>query len=491
MESSDDGPSWTLSLKGGERIVVPANIRNFSSYVFLEQEDWFEAEAGFVRKLVKPGVRCLDIGANLGFYTLLMAKAAGPSGHVWAFEPTPITAGRLRESLSVNGLANATIFEMAVGAENGQAVLKTSASSEFNALTALSAPSEKQRSVAIGRLDDIAREHGIRDVAFVKLDVEGAEIAVLDGAAAFLERDMPLIMVELWHGATPQPEILDAFRGRGWQLFRLAPGLGRLVPLPGDEYDMGSLNIFAASPARTRLLAEAGFLIPQTAAPPAPGEAFTAFAVTFPLGRHLSARLPPETWRQNPSLDVYLRALDHYAVSRDSTAALAQRHGHLQESFRTLRALCRKKGTAARLISLARISRDLGLEFAAGNAIQHLVDLMRQGAPLQLNEPFLALNPRFEQMEPPVEPDAWIMAMVLEFYCCARYPTTYGRAAEFLSALEHIAQLGYGTAELERRRQLCRLFDGQQRAPDISPVLACDRHATLNWAYWAGDLAAR
>ena len=64
-----------LNIKGGFRIVVPADLSAISTYVFLEQEDWFEDEAEFVRRLARPGFRMLDIGANVGFYSLAAAAA--------------------------------------------------------------------------------------------------------------------------------------------------------------------------------------------------------------------------------------------------------------------------------------------------------------------------------------------------------------------------------------------------------------------------------
>ena len=67
-----------VRVKGGGEICVPAS--SMSAYVLLEQEDWFEKEIAFVRRMLRPGMRVIDIGANYGTYTLAMARAVGLEG---------------------------------------------------------------------------------------------------------------------------------------------------------------------------------------------------------------------------------------------------------------------------------------------------------------------------------------------------------------------------------------------------------------------------
>ena len=70
-------PNVTLKLVDGVRIVVPDSLNLITTYVLREQEDWFEDEIKFLRHLIKPGQRVIDIGANYGVYTLAMAKLVG------------------------------------------------------------------------------------------------------------------------------------------------------------------------------------------------------------------------------------------------------------------------------------------------------------------------------------------------------------------------------------------------------------------------------
>jgi tetratricopeptide (TPR) repeat protein len=91
----EDEPSIEVSVRGGIRVCLPDSLESMSTYILLEQEDWFEDEIHFIRKAVTEGMKVIDIGANYGLYTMNMARAAGPSGRVWAFEPAGRTAAFL------------------------------------------------------------------------------------------------------------------------------------------------------------------------------------------------------------------------------------------------------------------------------------------------------------------------------------------------------------------------------------------------------------
>src|SRR5262245_12330239 len=94
--------SIVLNIRGGAKLHVPRDIGQITPYVLLEQDDWFEDEIRFVRALLRPGQKAIDIGANHGVYTLAMANAVGAGGAVWAFEPTPQTADLLSLSLAAH-----------------------------------------------------------------------------------------------------------------------------------------------------------------------------------------------------------------------------------------------------------------------------------------------------------------------------------------------------------------------------------------------------
>lgn len=91
-----------LNVRGGARMSVPEDLDNLTTYILLEQEDWFEDEIRFVRRWLSPGMHAVDIGASLGVYTATMAQAVGRDGRIWAFEPTPQSADLLQRTLSLS-----------------------------------------------------------------------------------------------------------------------------------------------------------------------------------------------------------------------------------------------------------------------------------------------------------------------------------------------------------------------------------------------------
>jgi FkbM family methyltransferase len=199
-------------------------------------ESFEVAERVVLRRVVHEGNTALDIGANQGFFTLLLASLVGPTGRVVAFEPSPREIRRLRLNVRLNRLRNVKMEALALGAAAGQADLFVVAGQETgcNSLRppATADPTERQR-VRIVTLDDYARAAGLGRVDFVKLDVEGAELEVLSGANGMLsEPRRPMILCEVVDLRTapwgyPARRIYDLLVTRGfeWFAFRSEGGI--------------------------------------------------------------------------------------------------------------------------------------------------------------------------------------------------------------------------------------------------------------------------
>lgn len=184
------GDDWSVCrVLGRYRIFVDTKDVGLSTFLLLDGywEMWTtEAMLQFVR----PGMTALDIGANLGYFTMLMADLAGPSGRVLAFEPVPRMAERLRQSVHVNGFAGTThVHELALGDAPGEIDMFVPQLEPKNAHFSPAEGRPGEVRVPIARADQI---EGALDADFIKIDVEGAEEGVWRGLEGILRRGRAL-----------------------------------------------------------------------------------------------------------------------------------------------------------------------------------------------------------------------------------------------------------------------------------------------------------
>lgn len=150
---------------------------------------------------VRPGWVVFDIGANVGFFTVIAARLTGPSGRVIGFEPLSDNAARIRHNARLNGFDHVEVRTDAVGARDGTTPFFLSSNPNWGRIADRGRPSGTVAEIAvpIRSLDGLSREGAIPDPDLIKIDVEGAEEAVLQGAAALLRRARPVLLIEL-HG---------------------------------------------------------------------------------------------------------------------------------------------------------------------------------------------------------------------------------------------------------------------------------------------------
>lgn len=177
---------------------------------------------------IRPGMAVLDIGANVGFFTVLSARLTGPGGYVAAFEPDPVNAAFVRDNAARNDFAHVDIFTAAVSATPGREAFWLADYAGGHALASAGRPPDARERIEVEVLSiDVLRHQGrLPAVGFVKIDVEGAEVDVLRGMEATLHSDRPTLLVEA--DAADQAELTDrrggieAFLGRvGYRCTRL------------------------------------------------------------------------------------------------------------------------------------------------------------------------------------------------------------------------------------------------------------------------------
>jgi len=207
----------------------------FSSHMLMSGywEMWV-TEAMVAR--VRPGMHVVDCGANLGYFTLIMADLVGPGGRVDAFEPNPAIAAKLAKSMELNGfLDRTTVHEAALAQASGEALLHVPPREPKNAYLSPVAARAADSSVAIKtlRLDEI---ESAETIDLIKIDVEGAEENVWTGMQRILDAKRALtVILEFASARYADPKgFIDRILSHGFSL-ELIDYVAGVVPTTCEE----------------------------------------------------------------------------------------------------------------------------------------------------------------------------------------------------------------------------------------------------------------
>jgi FkbM family methyltransferase len=170
-----------------------------------------------IMELVRPGMVCWDVGANVGFYTLLLAKLAGAEGRVYAFEPLPANLELLQRHVEINSYRNVRIFKSALGNFDGAARFDLGPS---NSMGHMAAGGPLQ--VSCSRADTLLAAGEVEAPDVIKIDVEGAEADVLRGACGSMKKH-PVILLAT-HGESPHRACLELLAAFGYKVHALDGG---------------------------------------------------------------------------------------------------------------------------------------------------------------------------------------------------------------------------------------------------------------------------
>jgi FkbM family methyltransferase len=201
-------------------------------------------------KLIGPGMVVVDVGANEGIFTLMAAKLVGGTGAVVAFEPSPRDRDRLVANLSANALTNVRVHPEALGRAAGKALLQVAGAEHpgHNTIGGFAySDTAKAYSVEVDvkTLDDIAAAENLTRLDLLKIDVEGSETAVLQGARESLRRFRPIVVAEAQEASLRQlgssvSELLELLRASDYEVKVFGPS-GVAETLAGDG--LSGLNL--------------------------------------------------------------------------------------------------------------------------------------------------------------------------------------------------------------------------------------------------------
>jgi FkbM family methyltransferase len=209
--------AW-LALRAEEGLVAWETV----GWTCFLRRDWEPHVERYLRATLQRGDAALDVGANLGYFTAVMAQAVGVAGRVWSLEPTPRIADDLAIALEVNGYDHVELLRVAAGDRRGTATInfdpRIAGSSSI-----VAAPSAESRriEVPLETLDGLHDDGLLGLPRLIKLDVEGAELSALGGARALVGAARPEILFEL-NG--------DMSNAAGWTLADLGTLLNEIAP---------------------------------------------------------------------------------------------------------------------------------------------------------------------------------------------------------------------------------------------------------------------
>ena len=172
-----------------------------------------ELSAAF--RLARPGTYAFDVGANVGLFASVMSRAVGPTGRVIAVEPAEKTVGQLQSNLEQNGCGNVDVVRGAASASAGRISMLLSDDPALHSAGGQvidGHPVVGTTSVTACTLDELWLTAGRPEVSLVKIDVEGAELAVLLGGQRMINRCRPALIIEV-NDPIRLPMIAETLRG--------------------------------------------------------------------------------------------------------------------------------------------------------------------------------------------------------------------------------------------------------------------------------------
>lgn len=225
-----------VEAEGHKLFLDPQDMGMARSFLLFKGR-WEETETRLFSSLVKEGMTVVDIGANVGYYTLLAARLVGPRGKVFAFEPNPQNFALLSRNVETNGYRNVALIPRAVSDTSGTAALCIDrASSGGHSLSTFRGGADTVQVGTVSLDDYFAGKRTVVDV--LKMDAEGAEMAIFAGMQHVLARNPDLAMLTEFF-----PRAMRGLGHRPEEYIRQLVGCGfQIHPIDEDHGEIESLD---------------------------------------------------------------------------------------------------------------------------------------------------------------------------------------------------------------------------------------------------------
>lgn len=250
-------PRWTRAYRV-DRMRMHTRIDDMGVGGPLRRHRTWEPElSDLIQSELRPGMSAIDIGANIGYFTVLMSRSVGASGSVLAVEPVPVNYQLLMANLSINLVANVEVVAMAADREHREVRMVLPIAGNLGSYQAFGTGIEAFDNVPCRPLDDVLDPSARVDL--IKMDAQGMDFRVVEGAMQTIARWRPLVLLEYEPfsvaelGDDPVEVLAGLSRSgfvvelAGWELARLDPtwpgasiSVERHLPLRGMERELTS-----------------------------------------------------------------------------------------------------------------------------------------------------------------------------------------------------------------------------------------------------------
>ena len=245
------GRPWIAPIWGARRAIFWPDSHQSMWLAYNHVMDW--SEFLLMKRFLRPTDVVVDVGANVGVYTLWASTFVGPGGRIIAFEPDRQAYSRLRQQLALNGLDWVETDQIALAASAGAGWLSSDRDVENYLAVALGSEAAKFVPVSTTDLDTCLSKRGVRHVAYLKIDVEGAEQQIFEGGRRTLSsKAVSLIQFEandqaLKYGGRPA-DVIEYLRDYGFRTLRYCVDSNRFEDVqPATIAEHSHQNLFATA----------------------------------------------------------------------------------------------------------------------------------------------------------------------------------------------------------------------------------------------------
>lgn len=230
----------TFSVKTVDGLLFHLNPSNYPDQCILLDGAFEKESTYFIKNYCKQGMVCLDVGANFGYYSVLIAKLVQETGSVLSFEPSSIFRSRLIANIQLNNFKNITTFD--IGLSDKREILEIYIGSQTATMHWIDGEdgqlSPMKEKIDLETLDNVIKERSISRIDFIKVDIDGHEYRFLQGAIETIRQFKPVILLEVnnMHYWKAGVDIFD--------FYELVIKLGYNIYRDGDLKNISSLEEF-------------------------------------------------------------------------------------------------------------------------------------------------------------------------------------------------------------------------------------------------------